>query len=133
LEFTVQGKPVEGTSPAIGNVVVGYAAVPHIGNKHRCRQVSGGKGVSKDYGVADRGNVVVLTALLNVELQVSTNAEEILAPEGYPVPKRPAYTEVGVIGNAFPPTNLFGCPLAESNFIRLIPTALIGVVSLVSI
>ena len=76
---------------------------------------------------ADWGNVVIRPTVLNVELEIRTNAQQILCAKSHPRPERPAYAKELITRYLQPAANFLRRALTEADFFRFVIPALVGV------
>ena len=124
-------------------------------DRHNTRKVDGSKGVGyRCAGFADRRNVIVraVDAVLDVELQVRAEGQQVLPRQCDPVPhgaadapkrarrrgrhrscvRYPVVGNCGYVGRnsasiPYPAAKFLGLTRTKTNFVGLIPPALIGI------
>ena len=74
---------------------------------------------------ADRRDVVIDAAVLNVEFQVGTNAQQILVTQRDPIPQRTAYAQECIARKRSPTTNLLRVALTKANLVAIVVTAFV--------
>ena len=87
LVFPIEGQATYGSSPAESHEATVRKAPRSIGHIHNLRPGSRVEGVGQNVRGRERRDVVVISALADIELEVRTDTQQVIPAQCHPVPQ----------------------------------------------